>query len=54
MLLKVIRGATEYAGDFRIIGLGSEATAFFLYFGNGLSAVRHDAERLERPDAGNY
>jgi hypothetical protein len=31
-LLNVVCGATEYAGDFRVIRLGSKAAAFFLYF----------------------
>jgi hypothetical protein len=54
MLLNVLCGTTEYPGDFRVISLGSKAAAFFLYFSKRFWAFRHDAERLERPDAGNY
>jgi hypothetical protein len=54
MLLNVVCGATEDAGDLRVIRLGSKPTAFFLYFSKCFRSFRHDAQRLERPDAGNY
>jgi hypothetical protein len=54
MLLHVLCGTTEYPGNFGVIRLGSKAAAFFLHFSNRFWAFRHDAERLERLDAGNY
>jgi hypothetical protein len=54
MLFKVVRGATEYARDFRVIGLTGKAAAFFLNVSKRFLAFRHDPERLEWPGAGNY
>jgi hypothetical protein len=52
--LKIVCKLAEYPRHLRVADLGCEAAALFLYFRQGLCAIRHDSGKLKLLDARNY